>query len=213
MATNRKAPRLNPGTTPPPDTDSNYHHFSPCPTSCHDRRGCHSCAAVTATTRKGDDSHISGTGVRRNETRYYRECTVSRLQEMVNPYSSGVQKSGRLDPVVREDGNRVSHNEILNFQETEVEITRDSLNINRAPRPEKYLLQGCHRLIGTYYHQETGDKSKKKQLQDVTDRQKFPKVLPRTCHLPPTRQDEFHIDLVPGAAPVARAPYRLAPQK
>ncbi|GJT17891.1 putative reverse transcriptase domain-containing protein [Tanacetum coccineum] len=31
--------------------------------------------------------------------------------------------------------------------------------------------------------------------------------------LPPTRQVEFQIDLVPGAAPVARAPYRLAPSK
>ncbi|GJZ53886.1 putative reverse transcriptase domain-containing protein [Tanacetum coccineum] len=31
--------------------------------------------------------------------------------------------------------------------------------------------------------------------------------------LPPTRQVEFRIDLVPGAAPVARAPYRLAPSK
>nr|GFA88994.1 putative reverse transcriptase domain-containing protein [Tanacetum cinerariifolium] len=27
----------------------------------------------------------------------------------------------------------------------------------------------------------------------------------------PTRQVEFQIDLVPGTAPVARAPYRLAP--
>ncbi|GJT38471.1 putative reverse transcriptase domain-containing protein [Tanacetum coccineum] len=31
--------------------------------------------------------------------------------------------------------------------------------------------------------------------------------------LPHTRQVEFHIDLVPGAAPVARAPYRLAPSE
>ncbi|GJR91384.1 putative reverse transcriptase domain-containing protein [Tanacetum coccineum] len=29
----------------------------------------------------------------------------------------------------------------------------------------------------------------------------------------PTRQVEFHIDLIPGTAPVARAPYRLAPSK
>ncbi|GKG43226.1 hypothetical protein Tco_0479910, partial [Tanacetum coccineum] len=36
----------------------------------------------------------------------------------------------------------------------------------------------------------------------------FPKELPG---LPPTRQVEFQIDLVPGATPVARAPYRLAP--
>ncbi|GKE94667.1 hypothetical protein Tco_1579522 [Tanacetum coccineum] len=31
--------------------------------------------------------------------------------------------------------------------------------------------------------------------------------------LPPTRQVEFQIDLIPGDAPVARAPYRLAPSK
>ncbi|GKA67623.1 putative reverse transcriptase domain-containing protein, partial [Tanacetum coccineum] len=31
--------------------------------------------------------------------------------------------------------------------------------------------------------------------------------------LPPSRQVEFQIDLIPGAAPVARAPYRLAPSE
>nr|GFC99165.1 putative reverse transcriptase domain-containing protein [Tanacetum cinerariifolium] len=31
--------------------------------------------------------------------------------------------------------------------------------------------------------------------------------------LPPTRLVEFQIDLVPGAAPVARVPYRLAPSE
>ncbi|GKE21441.1 hypothetical protein Tco_1432953 [Tanacetum coccineum] len=38
----------------------------------------------------------------------------------------------------------------------------------------------------------------------------FPEDLPS---LPPTRQVEFQIDLIPGAAPVARAPYRLAPSE
>ncbi|GJS21326.1 hypothetical protein Tco_0449958 [Tanacetum coccineum] len=38
----------------------------------------------------------------------------------------------------------------------------------------------------------------------------FPDELPR---LPPPRQVEFHIDLIPGATPVARAPYRLAPSE
>ena len=36
----------------------------------------------------------------------------------------------------------------------------------------------------------------------------FPDDLPG---LPPSRQVEFRIDLVPGAAPIARVPYRLAP--
>ncbi|GKD64467.1 hypothetical protein Tco_1306575 [Tanacetum coccineum] len=35
----------------------------------------------------------------------------------------------------------------------------------------------------------------------------------RMTGLPHTRQVELHIDLVPGAAPVARAPYRLAPSE
>ncbi|GJZ48224.1 putative reverse transcriptase domain-containing protein [Tanacetum coccineum] len=38
----------------------------------------------------------------------------------------------------------------------------------------------------------------------------FPEDLPG---LPPTRQVEFQIDLIPGAAPVARAPYRLTPSE
>nr|GEY16426.1 putative reverse transcriptase domain-containing protein [Tanacetum cinerariifolium] len=43
-------------------------------------------------------------------------------------------------------------------------------------------------------------------------------LKPKTIHedlsgLPPTRQVEFHIDLIPGAAPIARAPYRLAPSE
>ncbi|GJT68583.1 putative reverse transcriptase domain-containing protein [Tanacetum coccineum] len=42
----------------------------------------------------------------------------------------------------------------------------------------------------------------------------FPEVfLEDLPGLPPTRQVEFQIDLVPGAAPVARAPYRLAPSE
>ncbi|GJT79822.1 putative reverse transcriptase domain-containing protein [Tanacetum coccineum] len=42
----------------------------------------------------------------------------------------------------------------------------------------------------------------------------FPEVfLEELPGLPPLRQVEFLIDLVPGAAPVVRAPYRLAPSK
>nr|GEX93186.1 putative reverse transcriptase domain-containing protein [Tanacetum cinerariifolium] len=61
---------------------------------------------------------------------------------------------------------------------------------------------------------ETEDKSEKKRLEDVSIDQNFPKVfLEDLPGLPPTRQVEFQIDLIPGAAPVARAPYRLAPSE
>ncbi|GKB41116.1 putative reverse transcriptase domain-containing protein, partial [Tanacetum coccineum] len=53
---------------------------------------------------------------------------------------------------------------------------------------------------------EVEDKSEKKRLEDVP-------IVQDLSGLPPTRQVEFQIDLVPGAAPVARAPYRLAPSE
>nr|GFC03289.1 hypothetical protein [Tanacetum cinerariifolium] len=80
------------------------------------------------------------------------------------------------------------------------------------------------------------DKSKEKQMEDVPMICDFPEVFlkelpglppPRqvefqidlvagaapVARLPPPRQVEFQIDLVAGAAPVARAPYRLAPSE
>ncbi|GJX16786.1 putative reverse transcriptase domain-containing protein [Tanacetum coccineum] len=57
-------------------------------------------------------------------------------------------------------------------------------------------------------------KSEKKRLEDVPIVRDFLKVFPEDLPgLPSTRQVEFQIDLVPGAAPVARAPYRLAPSE
>ncbi|GJU99349.1 hypothetical protein Tco_1328620 [Tanacetum coccineum] len=42
----------------------------------------------------------------------------------------------------------------------------------------------------------------------------FSEVFPEDLSgLPPARPVEFQIDLIPGAAPVARAPYRLAPSE
>ncbi|GKD89685.1 putative reverse transcriptase domain-containing protein [Tanacetum coccineum] len=61
---------------------------------------------------------------------------------------------------------------------------------------------------------ENKDKSKEKRLKDVPTVRDFPEVFPEDLPvLPPIRQVKFQIDLVPGAAPVARASYRLAPSK
>ncbi|KAI3734189.1 hypothetical protein L6452_13653 [Arctium lappa] len=55
-------------------------------------------------------------------------------------------------------------------------------------------------------------KKEKKGLESVPLVSEFPEVFPEDLTtLPPDRQVEFRIDLVPGAAPIARAPYRLAP--
>nr|GEY46831.1 retrotransposon protein, putative, Ty3-gypsy subclass [Tanacetum cinerariifolium] len=53
-----------------------------------------------------------------------------------------------------------------------------------------------------------------RRLEDMLVIYTFPDVFPEDLPgLLPPRQVEFKIELVPGAAPVARAPYRLAPSK
>ncbi|GJW42402.1 putative reverse transcriptase domain-containing protein [Tanacetum coccineum] len=53
-----------------------------------------------------------------------------------------------------------------------------------------------------------------KRLEDVPIVKDFPEVFPEDLlGIPPARQVEFQIDLVPGAARVAWAPYRVAPSK
>nr|GEW14566.1 putative reverse transcriptase domain-containing protein [Tanacetum cinerariifolium]GEW15207.1 putative reverse transcriptase domain-containing protein [Tanacetum cinerariifolium]GEW21267.1 putative reverse transcriptase domain-containing protein [Tanacetum cinerariifolium] len=69
--------------------------------------------------------------------------------------------------------------------------------------------EGSVNKQGWVYAEE--DKSEGKQLKDVPIIRDFPKVfLEDLSGLPLARPVEFQIDLIPGAASVARAPYRLA---
>ncbi|GKE31514.1 hypothetical protein Tco_1450836 [Tanacetum coccineum] len=57
-------------------------------------------------------------------------------------------------------------------------------------------------------------KSDEKQLEDIPVVREFLEVFPENLPgLPPVRQVEFQIDLILGVAPVARAPYELAPSE
>ncbi|GKB34367.1 putative reverse transcriptase domain-containing protein [Tanacetum coccineum] len=88
------------------------------------------------------------------------------------------------------------------------------LNIISCTKTHKYLLKGHHVFLAHVTTKEIEDKSGEKRLEDVPIVRDFPEVFPEDLPgLPPTRQVEFQIDLVPGAAPVARAPYRLAPSE
>ncbi|GJR67309.1 putative reverse transcriptase domain-containing protein [Tanacetum coccineum] len=84
------------------------------------------------------------------------------------------------------------------------------LNIILCTKTQKYLLKRHHVFLAHITTKETEDKSEKKRLEDVPIVRDFPEDL---SGLPPTRQVEFQIDLMLGAAPVARAPYQLAPFK
>ena len=59
-----------------------------------------------------------------------------------------------------------------------------------------------------------GEEKDEKKMEDVAVVQEFPDVFPEVLPgPPPDRQLEFTIDLEPGAAPVSKAPYRMAPKE
>ncbi|GKA66217.1 hypothetical protein Tco_0766025 [Tanacetum coccineum] len=73
---------------------------------------------------------------------------------------------------------------------------------------QKYIERGCHLFLAHVTEKEPT----KRHIEDVPVIRDFPEVFPDDLPgLPPTRQVEFRIELVPGAASVARAPYRLTP--
>nr|GFA85364.1 putative reverse transcriptase domain-containing protein [Tanacetum cinerariifolium] len=57
-------------------------------------------------------------------------------------------------------------------------------------------------------------KADEKKLDDIRVVQDFPMIFPDDLSgLPPVREIEVRIDLIPGALPVVKSPYRLAPSK
>nr|GEY11902.1 putative reverse transcriptase domain-containing protein [Tanacetum cinerariifolium] len=90
------------------------------------------------------------------------------------------------------------------------QVHESRLNIISCVKAQKYLSKGCDVFLACITTKEAKDKSEWKRLEDVPIVRDFPEDL---LGIPPARQVEFQIDLVPGAAPVARAPYRLALSK
>nr|GEZ77876.1 putative reverse transcriptase domain-containing protein [Tanacetum cinerariifolium] len=86
------------------------------------------------------------------------------------------------------------------------------LTVISCSKSQKYMTKGCQTFMAQISTKKEEDKSEGKQLKDVPIVRDFPEVFPEDLSgLPLARPVEFHIDLIPGAAPVARAPYQLAP--
>nr|GFC28729.1 putative reverse transcriptase domain-containing protein [Tanacetum cinerariifolium] len=84
------------------------------------------------------------------------------------------------------------------------------LKVISCIKARKYVERGCHLLLAHVAEK----KSKDKRLEDVPVIHDFSEVFPEELSgLPLSRQVEFRIDLVQGAAPIACAPYRLAPSE
>ncbi|GJW51609.1 putative reverse transcriptase domain-containing protein [Tanacetum coccineum] len=121
------------------------------------------------------------------------------------------------------DGRVVKHDAVIVYGKKEVHVPYKNktlvvkgdsgasrLKVISCIKARKYIERGSQLFLA----QVTEKEPSKKQLQDVPVIRNFPEVFPDDLPgLPPSRQVEFRIELVPGAAPVARAPYRLAPSE
>nr|GEV68964.1 reverse transcriptase domain-containing protein [Tanacetum cinerariifolium] len=154
-----------------------------------------------------------------------RGCTLNLLNRSFNIDLMPVEL-GSFDVIVGMDWLKTYHAVIVCDEKTirvlfedETLIIRcngsnngNQLNIISCTKTRKYLLKGYPVFLANITTKTIKDKSKEKQLENVPIVRDFSEVFPEDLPcLPPTRQVEFQIDLIPGVAPVARTPYRLAP--
>nr|GFA45630.1 putative reverse transcriptase domain-containing protein [Tanacetum cinerariifolium] len=106
-------------------------------------------------------------------------------------------------------------NETLVFSGAKSYIERESrLMVTSCSKVQEYRAKVCHVFLAQISATKEDDKPERKQVKDIPIVQDFPEVFPEDLpRLPLARPVEFQIDLIPRAAPVARAPYRLAPSE
>ncbi|GJQ96502.1 putative reverse transcriptase domain-containing protein [Tanacetum coccineum] len=84
------------------------------------------------------------------------------------------------------------------------------LRDKNAQQDPNVVTEGCQ----VFMIQVMEKKADEKRLEDISVVKEFPDVFPEDLPgIPPVRQVEFQIDLIPGATPIARTPYRLAPSE
>nr|GEX81559.1 RNA-directed DNA polymerase like [Tanacetum cinerariifolium] len=205
------------GGTKPLYTKCNYHHDRPCAQKCTNYKkighSARDCKGRPATTNNNNKKRAQGENPRG-----------------ITCFECGVQEMGSFDVIIGMDWLSKYHaviicdeklvrvpfdNEILIFHGDESNNGYESrFNIISCTKTQKYLLKGCPIFLAHVTTKEAEDKSKEKRLENIPIVQDFPDVFPEDLSgIPQTRQVKFQIGLIPGAAPVARAPYRLAPSE
>nr|GEX56206.1 hypothetical protein [Tanacetum cinerariifolium] len=116
----------------------------------------------------------------------------------------------RAAPVARAPY-RLAPSEMKELSEQLQELSDKVISCSKA---QEYMAKGCQIFLAQISAKKEEDSSEGKQLEDVPVVRDFPEVFPKDLPgLPPVQPVEFQIDLIPGAAPVARSPYRLAPSE
>nr|GEW77394.1 putative reverse transcriptase domain-containing protein [Tanacetum cinerariifolium] len=148
----------------------------------------------------------------------------------MNPDSNVITELGSFDVIIGMDWLTKYHviivcdeklvhvpygNKTLIFHGNKNDNGRESrLTVISCSKAQEYMTKGCQVFLAQISTKKEEEKSEGKQLKDVPIVRDFPKVFPEDLPgLPPPRPVEFQIDLIPRAAPVARALFRLAPSE
>ncbi|GKE12811.1 putative reverse transcriptase domain-containing protein [Tanacetum coccineum] len=84
----------------------------------------------------------------------------------------------------------------------------------RIPLPNGEILRVLGERPEARVRHSKSAKVKEQKLKDIVVIRNFSELFPEDLSgLPPSREIEFHIDLIPGVMPVAKSPYRLAPSE
>ncbi|XP_042441150.1 uncharacterized protein LOC122026473 [Zingiber officinale] len=117
-----------------------------------------------------------------------------------------VQHEAVIDCKQRTVKLKVPNEKLLIFQEASQIAVPHMISMCKARR---MLSKGCEGLL---VHISVKSGTQRPSLEEVEIARDFSEVFPEdVTGLPPAREVEFGIELVPGTTPVSKAPYRLAP--
>ncbi|KAJ9564756.1 LOW QUALITY PROTEIN: hypothetical protein OSB04_000722 [Centaurea solstitialis] len=151
----------------------------------------------------------------------YRGCTmvihgVPFCIDLIPTPMNGIDVIVGVDWMFRNHGTVVCAEQLVRIQDPsggELVVygkgRRDQLAFCSVAKARRWLQRGYTGYLAYAVTSQAEDR--KLSVADVPVVSEFPDVFPEDLPgIPPDRQVEFGIDLMPGAAPVARAPYRLA---
>nr|GEY39453.1 hypothetical protein [Tanacetum cinerariifolium] len=205
-AASKRTTRLNPGATPNPNPapSTTTTTVTNAQLQAMIDQGVNTALAARNANRTGDDSHTSGTCVRRTE-RVTQECTYQDFMKCQPLYFKGTEGVVKLTQWIV--GNDAAY--VMTWIELKKKMADKYCLRNKIKNIKAELWN-----LEVQATDEAEGKSEKKRLKNVPVIWDFLEVFPEDLPgLPPTRQVVFQIDLIPGAAPVARVPYRLAPSE
>ncbi|MFS7977455.1 putative nucleotidyltransferase, Ribonuclease H [Helianthus anomalus] len=154
-----------------------------------------------------------------------RDCTLE-LNNHIFPIDLIPMQLKSFDVIVGMDFLRENHAEVVCFDKmirfslangdqlcVYGETTSKGLKLMSCVQASKYLRKEYRAFLANIVVAEK-EKKRKAEVKDVPVVRDLPQVFPDDLPgLPPSRDIDFRIDLIPGANPVAKAPYRLAPSE